>query len=243
MPAVLALPAFWGAVSAGAAVSGGIIAGKMQSNASRDAANLQVGSINKAAELQKQSSDAALEFQKSQATEDARRFEQTQQANYNQWAAREGRMSDFGQALGLSARHIPQYQSSMPGGSPSGAADPKVAAFVADWQRTHPVSEGIGPVADALKKAGLSSGRFDYGGGNLSNNEVTVGGKPYKVLGGEGTPAAYWYVPGMNDSGGTVNAISGLSRVVGGTPAPAYASNFMNILTPALQTPRVNPFQ
>lgn len=123
--------------------------------------------------------------------------------------------------------------------SPSGA-DAKVAAFVADWQKTHPVSEGIAPVADALKKAGLSSGRFDYGGGNLSNNEVTVAGKPYKVLGGENTPAAYWYTPGTNDAAP--------GSAIGGSPARGYVAPLSTFLpqpqayqplTPALRIPGV----
>lgn len=231
MPAALALPAFWGAVSVGVADTAGIVAGKMGANASREAANATVTATNHAADLQSQSNAEALAFEKQKDAEAQANAARTEQANYNQWAAREWRLSDFGQALGLSARNIPAYQPMAGAGSPAAdGTDPKVAAFVADYQKAHPVSEGIAPIADALKKAGLSSGRFDYGGGNLSNNEVTVGGKPYKVLGGEGTAGAYWYVPGMND----------------GAPMRApYAANFANVLapriggvvTPALQMP------
>lgn len=240
MPAVLALPAFWGAVSAGAAVSGGLIAGRMQSNASRDAANAQIQSTREAQAATTAASDKTLAFTERQAAADAQRFEQTQHANYNQWASREGRMSDFGQALGLGARNIPQYQSSMPGGAPSGGAtggaDPKISAFIADWQKSHAPTEGIAPLADAITKQFPNVGRYMYGQ-TASNNELNIGGQKYKVLGGEGTPAAYWYQPGMNDSPAGMAARTSTSASL-----PTYASNFSSVLTPPLQAPRVNPF-
>lgn len=239
MPAAVAIPL---ALAGGSAISN-VIGSKIQSGAAKDAAKTQTDAANKAAEIQAQSAREALAFQKDQAAADASRFEQTQRSNYDQWAARQGYQSSIGSMLGLPARNIPSYQSSMPSGSPqgmpnAGGADAKVAAFVADWQKTHPVSEGIAPVAAALQKAGLSSGRFDYGGGNLSNNEVTVGGKPYKVLGGEGTPAAYWYVPGTNDAAPGAAIGGGAGR---GYVAPL--STFLpqpqayQPLTPALRIP------
>lgn len=230
-----------GLATAAGSAGAGAIGAKLQSNASRDAAKAQVDAANHAADIQAQSAREALAFQKEQASADAARFEQTQRSNYDQWAARQGYQSSVGSMLGLPARNIPGYQSSMSGGSPqgmpnAGGADAKVTAFVADWQKTHPNEITIAPVADALKKAGLSSGRFDYGNGNLSNNEVTVAGKPYKVLGGEGTPAAYWYVPGTNDAApGSANAggagrgyVAPLSTVL---PRPYQP------LTPALRIP------
>lgn len=230
-----------GLATAAGTAGAGAIGAKVQSNASRDAAKAQVDAANHAADIQAQSAREALAFQKEQAAADASRFEQTQRSNYDQWAARQGYQSSIGSMLGLPARNIPGYQSSMPSGSPQGmpspgGGDPKVAAFVADYQAKHPITEGIGPIADALKKAGLSSGRFDYGGGNLSNNEVTVGGKPYKVLGGEGTPAAYWYTPGTNDAapGSAIGDGSARGYVA---PLSSFLPQPYQPLTPALRMP------
>lgn len=228
-------------IAGGATAATGIIGSKIQSGAAKDAANAQIGGANRAADIQAQSAREALAFQKEQAAADAARFEQTQRSNYDQWAARQGYQSSIGSMLGLPARNIPSYQSSMPSGSPqgmpsAGGGDPKVAAFVADYQAKHPITEGIGPIADALKKAGLSSGRFDYGGGNLSNNEVTVGGKPYKVLGGEGTPAAYWYTPGTNDAAPGA-AIGGGSARGYVAPLSSFLPQPYQPLTPALRMP------
>lgn len=162
MPAVIPL-----AIVAGSAIAGTVSA-KMQSSASRDAANAQVGAANKSADLQAQAAKDALEFQKTQAAKEQENFLNTERANYGQYSDRQNRIGQLGPMLGLPARTapaLPDYLTAHPVGAgqtsaaaASSAADPKVAAFVADWQQRHPVSEGIGPIADALKKAGLSSG-------------------------------------------------------------------------------------
>lgn len=106
MPAAVAIPL----ITAGIGATTTAIGAKLSSNAARDAANAQVQAANKAAELQAQSNAQALEFQKQQAAQDLTTANATQQANYNQWAARERRLSNFGAALGLSPRDIPAYQ-------------------------------------------------------------------------------------------------------------------------------------
>lgn len=233
--------------AAGASTAGGIIAARSQSSAARDAANSQVTAANHAADLQAKAAADALAFQESQAAKEQENFLNTERANYGQYSDRQNRIGQLGPMLGLPARSapaLPDYLNASPIGAgqtpaaASGGADPKVAAFIANWQQTHPVSEGIAPIADALKKAGLSSGRFDYGNGNLSNNEVTVGGKPYKVLGGEGTPAAYWYVPGTNDSAGARTAMRPAVQPISAMFTPTPSAN----LSPALMMPRANPF-
>lgn len=239
MPAAIAIPL----ALAGGSAAAGIVGAKLQSGASRDAANAQVNAANHAADLQSKSAADPLAFQKSQAAQDQQNFTNTQLANYGQYADRQNRIGQLGPLLGMSAREAPPPPAYLTGGTaqaPTGGGDPKIAAFVADWQKTHPVSEGIGPIADALKKAGLSSGRFDYGNGNLSNNEVTVGGKPYKVLGGEGTPGAYWYVPGTNDSAGRASGT--MQPNASYMPMNAMFAPSSGPLTPALTLPRANPF-
>jgi len=246
MPAAVAIPL---ALAGGKAISG-VVGSKIQSNAAKDAANAQVTAANHSADLQAKAAADALAFQKAQAAKEQENFLNTERANYGQYSDRQSRIGQLGPMLGLPARTapaLPDYLNASPVGAgqtpavaAASGADPKVAAFVAEWQKSHPVSEGIAPLADALKKAGLSSGRFDYGGGNLSNNEVTVGGKPYKVLGGEGTPAAYWYVPGTNDSAGRASGTMRPNTAL--TPMSALFAPSSGPLTPALTLPRANPF-
>ena len=118
MPAAIAIPLALGA--------------KLQSDASRDAANAQVNAANKAAELQAQSAREALAFQQSQATQDQQNFTNTQLANYGQYAQRENNIGQLGQFLGLPARQAapapaylttqqtaPTSSTSMPGSDPA----------------------------------------------------------------------------------------------------------------------------
>lgn len=135
MPAVVALPAFWGAVTATAGAGGALVAGKLQSNASRDAANAQVSAANHAADLQSKSAADALAFQQKQAAQDQQNYVNTQLANYAQETARQQRIGQLGQMVGLGPRNIPpppSYLTSqqtapnasfvMPGGAPAPVA-------------------------------------------------------------------------------------------------------------------------
>jgi len=99
-----------------------------------------------------------------------------------------------------------------------GAGDPAVAAFIADWQQTHAPSEGIAPLAAAIAQKFPQVSRYQYGQ-TPSNNELSIGGSKYKVLGGEGTPAAYWYQPGTDDSPGARTYATVAPTAV--APAPA----------------------
>lgn len=74
------------------------------------------------------------------------------------------------------------------------------ADFIKQYQAGHPVSEGVQPLYAAMKAAGYNVAPYMYGA-TQSNNEITLDGQKYKVLGGEGTPWAYWYSAGQNDSG------------------------------------------
>ena len=83
-------------------------------------------------------------------------------------------------------------------GTPKGSAQD----FIKQWQQTHKASEGIGPLAEALKAAGFDVPRFMYGT-TPSNNELVVDGQKFKVLGAEDSPnTAYWYTGGNDSSGG-----------------------------------------
>jgi len=103
---------------------------------------------------------------------------------------------------------------------PQGQGGQDVQAFIQNWQATHSPSEGIEGLAAALKAAGLGGERFMYGN-TPSNNELVVNGQKFKVLGGEGTPAAYWYKPGTNDAPG-----GGAGQFGTGSLAQGYSKEF-----------------
>lgn len=118
MPALLALPAFWGAVGAGAVATGAIASAKIGSNAYNKGAQAQTQAANYAADKTSQSAAAALQFQKEQAALDAQRAEENRHANYDQWAAREGRLGTLGELIGAGSRNIPAYVPISQGGTP-----------------------------------------------------------------------------------------------------------------------------
>lgn len=102
--------------------------------------------------------------------------------------------------------------------APAQAANPaSIQDFIANWQRTHAASEGIGPLADALVAAGYPVSRYMYGS-VPSNNELSINGQKYKVLGGENGANPFWYTGGEegapdNGSGNTAS-IAQLSSYV-----------------------------
>lgn len=97
-------------VAAAAVTAGGALAGgAMASRSANNAANQQTAAANHAADVQAQSAREALAFQQQQAALDAARADAIQRANYEQWRAREGRISDFGSMVGLGPRSIPNY--------------------------------------------------------------------------------------------------------------------------------------
>lgn len=117
-----------GLAGAGAAVTGGILSSKGAGNA----ADLQTQAANHAADVQAQSAKDALAFQKQQAAQDLANAQSAQQGNYNQWAAKQGRLSTLGQMVGLQPFQIPAYvpiqdattQPSASATTPTAAATP-----------------------------------------------------------------------------------------------------------------------
>lgn len=251
------MPALIPLAIAAATAGGKIVASKMESNAATkgaqlqsdattNAAKLQTDAQNHAADIQGHSADETLAFQKSQAAQDAARFEAAQRGNYGQYVSKVHGAQALGDTIGFHLPDAAPYVSatdgsgpSGPGGQSGGTSDPKISAFIADWQKSHAPSEGIAPLADAIAKQFPGVSRFMYGQ-TPSNNELSIAGQKYKVLGGENTPGAYWYQPGMNDapaSGGATmpNSISAFlgAAGAGGTPAPGYTQ----------YAPQVQPFK
>lgn len=107
MPA-LALPAFWGAVAAGAAGTAGIVGAKISANAN-----------DRAADIGKQSNDEALAFQKSQAAQDQANYEAAQRANYNQYVNKVHAAQALGDTINF---HLPDPAPYQPSNVPTGGA-------------------------------------------------------------------------------------------------------------------------
>lgn len=136
MPA--AIPIIVGAVSAAGAVG----AAKMASNAAQKAAQTQATALGQstttqtdaakyAADLQQKQAAAALQFTKQQAETDWRNQELARQANYDQWRAREGSVSAFGQTVGLPSRSIPAYAAGIDPNYTGGGGAPATLAGAA----------------------------------------------------------------------------------------------------------------
>lgn len=101
MPAIVAAAVIAGGASVGGAA--------MASHAAGAAGKRQADAATRAAEIQAQSERDALAFKQQQAKQDQLNAETAQHANYDQWRAREGRLSSLGGLVGLSPRQIPDY--------------------------------------------------------------------------------------------------------------------------------------
>lgn len=71
-----------------------------------------------------------IAFEKEKAAQDLEMANSTQHANYDQWAAREGRMSSLGEMIGLPKRNIPAFQP-IPGAAGSSTAAPAATSGTA----------------------------------------------------------------------------------------------------------------
>lgn len=98
-------------VAAAAIGAAGLIgAAKISSNASKRSGDLQAAGA-----------DKALTFEQQQAARDQANFAATQKGNYDQWAAREGRLGSLGELVGMGHREIPGYVPTTAGAAPGGA--------------------------------------------------------------------------------------------------------------------------
>lgn len=247
MPALAAAPLLYtaiaGAAGAGATAAAGIYGANKQSSAANNAAKLQTDAANQAAQLQSKSAADALAFQKDQAAQDLATTNATQKANYDQWAAREGRLSNFGQALGLAPRNTPAYQplpntlgstqtapnaGTMPTGQqPTGnLSDPKAWMSLVgnDQALSQWVSQGLGAAA---QKPGL----VDY-------YVKTIKGQPGANAEEQAGSAAYYqnlFAKDPNVTGRATAAPAANSMQSALSAQPSVAP--MLPITPALQAP------
>ena len=239
------------AASAAATAGGSVYA----AHKAGEGAELQTQAATHAADLEKQSNDAALEFQKQQAALNAAQANATLQANYNQWRAHEQRVSDFGTALGLPARNIPDYQplpQTLPstqttptsGPTPAGAtpqtsfgnlSDPSAwMSLVNDTPKlTQWVQQGLGAAAAA--KPDLVS----YYVGKIKGQP---GANPQEQAGS----ANYWMQKLQSDpnvTGIASRAAAAPSSAAGYVSTmPISAPSRQMVMTPALAMPTSNSF-
>lgn len=234
-----------GLAAAGATTATSLYSANKQSGAAQDAAKLQTDAANKSAELQSKSAADALAFQKQQAAQDLQTTNATQQANYNQWAARESRLSNFQQALGMAPRNIPAYQplpngqsaptsGPMPSGqAPSGGGNATALKALLD--------QGMDPqqaVAQFNKQFGRSTG----------NEAVYYDPSQHGGVATIGLPDAYLAKPGnswditVRGAAATPSAAP-KNSMAAALSSPSQASPYSAMMTPALQMPTpVNSF-
>lgn len=118
--------------------AGAITGGALSAHASENAANLQTQAANNAAAAQAKSAADTLAFQKAQAAQDLVTANATQKANYDQWAAKEGRLSNLSALTGAGPFTIPDYVPipnagtgvSPTSGAPSAPSNPLVGPAV-----------------------------------------------------------------------------------------------------------------
>ena len=154
-----------GIVGGGAAITSGIL----QSKATGNAADLQTQAANHAADVQAQSAANTLAFQQQQAQQAFNNAQAAQQGNYNQWAAKEGRLSTLGQMVGSKPFAIPAYvplQQAPPIAAPTGTQN--ASTTPSDTQNPNVTTMGAavtstpGPASTAAP-AGMVTLRNQYG--------------------------------------------------------------------------------
>lgn len=198
MPAVIPL-----AIVAAGAV-GSAIAGHEAAGAATTGANINAKATGDAAKLQADANAATLKYEQGQADQTQQNFNTTQHANYDQWAARQGRLSAYGQLFGAPAQEIPGYVQpttlgsmataptagpTPPGGTGStpSTADPITAQLQANYKALGltPTGRGTGPTdiayyADQIKATGGltdANNKFWFGpGGRIALDAAKAGG-------------------------------------------------------------------
>ncbi len=139
------------ATAAGTAGAAGI-AGYENARGNTKAANIQANAANTSAAAQAKSAADALAFDKAQAAQDLITANATQKANYDQWAAKEGRLSNLSALTGAGPFKIPDYvpipnagTGVIPtSGAPSAPSNPLVGP---------PVSTASNPYATTMAQA------------------------------------------------------------------------------------------
>lgn len=240
-------PAIGLAIAGIAAGLGALGSAKIGSNAAKRAGTLEAdAAAQQLAYLKAKDEQEQRNWETTQA-ENRRMFDATEAKNYSQWAFREGHLAPY-RAIGSGAtstlanlmgvpytpeRFAPPAYQGASAAAPATTTDPKVAAFIQNWQGSHPPTEGIAPLAAAIAQQFPHVSRYMYGQ-TPSDNELNIGGEKFKVLGGEKTPGAYWYTPGTDDRGAAAATPGLKARYAGGTPLAPFTLRDLMAQTPTL---------
>jgi len=215
MPAAVAVPLITGIAPA----VGSVVGAKMASGAQSRAAQQQTQSANYAADIQDRAAREALEYQKQQAAEEARRYEIDRRANYDQWAAHEGRLGSLSQIWGFGGRPIPGYVPGTPNTNAGPAPD--LSDAQAKFNALFP-DETLTPDMVKAKEAELKAAGF-----TLRPNAAGVVGKIQYGSGpiidiiqgaSSGVNKKQWLLP--QDGGGS--AMGSLRDLARATPPPTW---------------------
>lgn len=199
-----------------------------------------------------------IAFEKEKAAQDLQMANATSHANYDQWAAREGRMSSLGEMIGLPKRNVPAFQP-IPGATSSvattgAAATPTTAAATTATPGTGASAsqayfDSLFPGA-TLSPEMLSSqeGKLNAQGIKLLRNAA---GRPGKILlpdgtavdviegAGSGLNRKQWLVQGASSAPTTRTA----STPYVTDPSSVMALGSASDLSPALSAPPPGAWQ
>lgn len=234
----IALAALTAAAAGGGAVVSGAIGAHAAGQAANTAAGAQSAAMDKQLQAEREATAATtkateeqLAYTKGQAALSRQDAETNREGDYEQWAAREGRLSTIGAALGMPERQTPAFRplgpdSSAGGGAPAqGAPLPKQGEV--DW--TAPADKLGQQLTGYFQSRGVDAREVPYWVGKAS--ELVARGRQLNDPGYADTRLS------AADVFGGRGAMGG-AAAAGGTPAPgSIASMYQAPLTPAYRAP------
>lgn len=213
------------------------------SGAAKDAASTNAAAANHAADLQAEAAKAEEAFKRQQAETDWRTAQQTQQANYNQWAAGRGRMRSLGAMTGIDIGADPAY---VPGIDPhfdNGGTPPSPTAPGTTASPTAPGAPGPTPAGPVDGSAASISAFFKSKGVSDQETPYWVSKWPELVARGQelGDPTYAMKRLAAADvfgGGGSTPAAPAAPQSMAGIVAPLSPTS-----TPVLPPVTVQPYQ
>lgn len=222
------------AINAGTQIYGA----NMQSNAAQASTEAGAAAQKYSADLQAKAQAEALAFARQQAETDWQNQELARSANYGQWNAREGRISDFGGSVGLPARQSPAY---VPGIDPRFTSGGGTLAGAASSGGTAPSGNPSDPsvINAQLVNVYKSLGVAPTGPGSGPTDIAYMAQKVAETGGWTPQNASYWpqriaqELAKARGGGGGAAAPQPIAGTLA-SAGPAYQSP---LVTPALQLP------
>ncbi len=136
-----------------------LIGAKIQTNANANAAQLEADAAKYSADQQAKAAAATLAYEQQQAAQTQQNFNTTQEANYGQWAARQGNLGALNSALGMAPRNVPAYVQPVtvpPSGSLGGATTPPSGSTSSTPAASTPVDGSPASIAAYYQSRGTT---------------------------------------------------------------------------------------